>query len=327
MAQHISSSRRHHAQHAVRDQSGASATEKEAMVTCEPQYLDLLKKCLTGAIYDESAWRILTPPRKKDLLVSKPTRFVRTLLRIWLYAAAERRSVVLVQRRSFDSQVRDVGRDWPFLGYSMIGLRRLDNLQFCIEDVLRSGIPGDLIEAGVWRGGAAIFMRAVLRAHGVTDRVIWVADSFEGLPRPNTELYGTDAGPDLNHVANLKVSMEAVKDNFRRFGLLDDQVQFLKGWFCDTLPNAPIERLAILRLDGDLYESTIDPLRALYHRVSPGGYVIVDDYHLFHSCRKAVTDYLGEHQIEVEIKSIDGDAVYWQVPMVSAPLSASPLLT
>ncbi len=281
--------------------------------TEESQYVELLKKCLTGALYEESAWRVLTPPRVKDVNPRRPSRAFRTLLRLCLYAAAKRRSVVLVQRRTFDARIRDVGRDWPFVGYTMIGHRRLDSLQVCIEQVIRQGVPGDFLEAGVWRGGAAIFMRAILKAFNVTDRVVWVADSFEGLPRPDTERYGAGAGPDLSHVDFLKVSLETVQANFQRFGLLDDQVRFLKGWFHDTLATAPIQKLSILRLDGDIYESTMDPLRALHHKVSPGGYVIVDDYHLFPSCRQAVSDYLREQRLEVKMETIDGDAVYWRV--------------
>jgi O-methyltransferase len=140
------------------------------------------------------------------------------------------------------------------------------------------------------------------------DRTVWVADSFEGLPRPASD---TD-GADLSQMEYLKVPLEKVKANFERFDLLDDQVKFLKGYFCDTLPNVPIEHLAILRLDGDLYSSTMDSLRYLYHRVSPGGYVIVDDYHSWPSCRQAVTDFLRENKIDAQIRAI-GDGAYWQV--------------
>ena len=87
-------------------------------------------------------------------------------------------------------------------------------------------------------------------------------------------------------------SYEEVRERFARYGLLDEQVRFLRGWFRDTLPSAPIERLALLRLDGDLYDSTYDTLAALYPRVSVGGYVIIDDYDAVDECREAVHDYL-----------------------------------
>jgi O-methyltransferase len=211
-----------------------------------------------------------------------------------------------------DPQVRLEGRDWPARAYTMIGLKRLDNIRHCVEDVLMSRVPGDLIETGVWRGGATIFMRAILKAYDVTDRRVWAADSFEGLPRPDGEKYPADAG-DLHHEAReLAVSVEEVRANFQRFGLLDEQVCFLKGWFRDTMPNAPVKQLAVLRLDGDMYESTMEALMALYPRVSPGGYVIVDDYGAVAGCRQAVDDYRRTEGIQEEMRWVDWTGIYWQ---------------
>ena len=140
------------------------------------------------------------------------------------------------------------------------------------------------MEAGVWRGGTTILMRAILHLYSDKQRKVWVADSFEGCPRPREEAERGD-----RHWQNpfIAVNLETVQENFRRYGLLDDQVCFLRGWFCDTLPNAPVERLAVLRVDGDMYSSTMDVLRAMYHRISPGGYVIIDDYYTIDICRKA----------------------------------------
>jgi O-methyltransferase len=180
---------------------------------------------------------------------------------------------------------------------TMIGLVGLDNLQHCITDVLNKRIPGDLIETGAWRGGATIFMRAVLYVYGDTTRKVWVADSFRGVPRPNPQKYPADKGDRLWASRYLAVSLDEVKRNFSRYGMLDDQVEFLVGWFGDTLPLASIERLAVLRLDGDLYESTMDSLRCLYPKLSIGGYVIVDDYGAFPGCRLATDDFRKEHGI------------------------------
>jgi hypothetical protein len=211
-----------------------------------------------------------------------------------------------------DAQTRQEGRDWPSRGYTMIGLKRLNNLQYCIQDVLVNKIPGDLIETGVWRGGATIFMRAVLKADAITDRCVWVADSFEGLPMPDEQRYPSDAG-DLHHLSGeLAVSLEQVQANFERFELLDEQVRFLKGWFRDTLPTAPIEQLAILRLDGDMYESTMEALVHLYPKLSRGGYVIVDDYGAVAGCRKAVDDYRASQGIKEETRWVDWTGVYWR---------------
>jgi hypothetical protein len=195
----------------------------------------------------------------------------------------------------------------------MIGTLRMDNIRMCIEDVLEKNVPGDMIETGAWRGGATIFMRAVLKCYGVTDRIVWLADSFEGLPKPTVERGAEFAGTDLSHVDFLKVSLEEVQENFRRFGMLDNQVRFVKGWFRDTLPHAGIARIAVLRLDGDLYESTADALNALYGKVSAGGFVIVDDYLSWKSCKRGVDDFRNQNAIAEKIVDIDGSGVYWRV--------------
>jgi len=207
---------------------------------------------------------------------------------------------------------RDDGRDWPQLAHTMIGRKRMENLRFCVEDVLANDVPGDFIETGVWRGGACIFMRGILAARGVTDRRVWVADSFAGLPPPNAAKYPADARGKLYDCPELAVPLETVKATFERYGLLDDNVRFLKGWFKDTLPSAPIERLAVARLDGDMYESTIDALTNLYPKLSPGGYLIVDDYGAVRACRRAVADYRAEYGIDDPIVAIDSSGVFWQ---------------
>ena len=276
----------------------------------EDLYLDLLKRTLTASDYDESYWRVIEGSGK-EIRVRHPIRSLKAFARqmILIARAVFGGSLMLVDRRRPDPAAREEGMDWPCFGYSMAGHKAIDNVRFCVEDVIRNGVPGDFIETGVWRGGMVIYMRALLKVYGVTDRVVWLADSFEGLPAPKS----SSDGIDLSYVSYLKVSLEDVETNFRRFGLLDGQVRFLKGWFCDTLPEAPVERLAILRLDGDMYSSTMDALTGLYHKVSPGGYVIVDDYFSWDSCRAAVTDFLASRNIQVDLQRVDGSRVFWQV--------------
>ncbi len=208
-------------------------------------------------------------------------------------------------------EIRLVGGDWPGRGYTMIGIPRLNNIEMAVDDVLKRKIPGDLIEAGAWRGGATIFMRAALKCRGVTDRTVWVADSFEGMPVPDPKRFPADTGHDYSQEAALAVSLEAVRDNFARYGLLDDRVRFLKGWFKDTLKDAPIQKLAILRIDADLYESTTEALSYLYPKLSAGGYVIIDDYGALAPCRKAVDEFRARHGIAAPIRRIDWTGVYW----------------
>lgn len=237
-------------------------------------YLSLMEKCLTGTIYSDKALQA-------------------------------------VGGGIYDASIREVGRDWPSMAHTMIGVKRLANLRTLAERVIQQGIPGDFIETGVWRGGACILMRAVLHAYDVKDRRVWVADSFEGVPAPDEQKYPADKGSDYHTFRELAVPMETVSDNIAKYGLLDDRIVFLKGWFKDTLPAAPIKRLALLRLDGDLYESTMDALNALYDKLSPGGYVIVDDYHVVDGCRNAIHDFLAMRRLTPQLCEIDGVGIYW----------------
>ncbi|OBH46353.1 macrocin O-methyltransferase [Mycobacterium intracellulare] len=225
------------------------------------------------------------------------------------------RNLMLVRKRPFNEHARKLGLDWPADALTMIGMQRLTSLQRCVETVLTEDVPGDLVECGVWRGGASILMRAVLSAYGDEKRSVWLCDSFEGVPPPDTEHYEADKGIKLHRAAGvLAVPQEQVRSNFERYGLLDDRVRFVPGWFKDTLQDAPIERISVLRLDGDLYESTIQALDALYPRLSSGGFCIIDDYHAIDACRQAVADYRTAHGVTTEIEEIDGTGVLWRKP-------------
>ena len=208
----------------------------------------------------------------------------------------------------FDPAIREAGKDWPRYAETMIGMKRLAHLQECVTDVLRRNVPGDMIETGAWRGGACIFMRAVLKAYGDTGRKVWVADSFEGLPVPEA---GTEDAA-LWQGGEMAVSEEQVRRNFARYGLLDDQVRFLKGFFIDTLPKAPVGQLAVLRVDCDLYDSITQSLEYLYDKVSPGGYVVIDDYGALSPAKKAVDDFRSARGITEELRPIDWSGYFWQ---------------
>jgi len=264
-------------------------------------YLDLLLRCLTGTLEGE------------ELRVIRPGSGWRR--RIWARTARpvlDLARVDIVRRVQVRSDLRDDGRDWPSAAETMVGLKRLSSLRDCVSTALREGVPGDLLEAGTWRGGSAIFMRAVLEARGDTGRAVWVADSFQGVPPPDPEKYPADAGDTFWTWDELAVPLEQVKANFAKYGLLDDRVRFLEGWFKDTLPGAPIDSLAVLRVDGDLYESTLDTLRPLYPKVSPGGFVIVDDYGCVPACRQAVDEFREEHSITAPLEKIDWTGVLWR---------------
>jgi O-methyltransferase len=214
---------------------------------------------------------------------------------------------------TFQPELRVEGRDdWPTTAHTMVGVRRLENLRELGQRVLDEGIRGDFIETGVWRGGCCIFMRGLLAANGITNRKVYAADSFSGVPPPRPELFPEDYGLDLHVFPALAVPLEEVRANFARYGLLDDQVVFVQGLFHETLAALDAEAFALLRLDGDLYESTYAALDALYPKLSPGGFVIIDDFNLISACRQAVLDYRARHQIDAPIHEPDWNSAWWQ---------------
>jgi O-methyltransferase len=263
------------------------------------RYVRLLKKTLTGAVHQE-AFGIITDPA---LVVGAE-----------IGKAVADQDIVLGRRLSGDERraMTDEGRDWPLAAETMVGGKRLDQLEKALTFVLQNHIPGDVIEAGVWRGGAAIFMRGFLAAHGVADRRVFVADSFEGVPPPAVERYPADAGDEHHELPMLAVDIATVRENFRRYGLLDDQVVFVKGRFGDTLPKLKGNTWAVVRLDGDMYESTMDGLVNLYPGLSIGGHLIVDDYGAIPAAAKAVDDFREEHRITSPLHQIDWTGVFWQ---------------
>src|SRR6267142_589868 len=150
-------------------------------------YLDLLRGYLTRYGDDE-----LAPVRATN------HPLVRRALNV-----LSARGFKLVRALPFDEEKRNLGLDWPIAAETMIGMQRLTSLQRCVETVLAEDVPGDLIECGVWRGGACILMRAVLAAYGDETRCVWLADSFAGLPRPDTAHYKADKGLRLDLFAGI----------------------------------------------------------------------------------------------------------------------------
>ena len=221
--------------------------------------------------------------------------------------------------RDDERRLRSVGMDWPLQGLTMTGLSRLDDLQACVESVVRDGVDGDLVEAGAWRGGASILMRATLDALGDAARTVWVADSFQGFP-------DDEAGEhiDLSLYEFLAVPLEEVKANFARFGC-SEGVRFVPGFFEDTLPGLADGHWAIVRLDGDTYEATMTALSSLYPGLALGGYLVIDDYGALEECRRAVDDFRGRHGITEPLEEIDWTGMRWRRES-DARIEASPAL-
>jgi len=266
------------------------------------RYLELLKNTLSYSLWEEPGMPIDTITAGLGFPLSTTGKMIQSVLRPF--------GMKLTYSRP-GAGSREEGKIWPDQAFTMVGNLRLNQLQAAAETVIKENVRGDLIETGVWRGGSSILMRAVLEAYGVRDRKVWVCDSFEGLPKPDVKNYPIDKD-DMHYKLTFDaVSLEAVQGNFKKFGLLDNQVVFLKGWFKDTLPTASIDKISVLRLDGDMYESTIQALDALYPKLSSGGFCIVDDYGLSR-CKQAVEDYRKKHSINAPIQKIDWSGVYWR---------------
>jgi hypothetical protein len=188
----------------------------------------------------------------------------------------------------------------------MVGLGRLDDLQACVESVVADGVDGDVIEAGAWRGGASLLARATLDTLG-DGRTVWVADSFEGFP-------GDVDDPEAARLSAydfLAAPLDEVRESFARFGC-DRGVEFVAGYFEETLAELAGRTWSIIRLDGDTYEATRHALACLYPGLTVGGHLIVDDYGSFEGCRRAVDEFRLEQGVTEPIEKVDATCVRWQ---------------
>jgi len=301
-------------------------------------YLDLVKRAVINLLYEDISF--------------------------WKYDQSKQAHVMLGW---FDLNARILGEDFPTEAHSMIGWRRLTNIQECAEHIFENSVKGDFVETGVFRGGSTIFMRAILKAFESTERKVYACDVFiyekpqdgttsqfltflsslflrvatqipfrwwkmflyrsvearqRTFPRsehPSDEwmnmflFMASHLGEKLRTIDRRdRTSLEAVKSHFARYGLLDSQVVFLKGYFSETLPKADIQSIALLRCDGDSFESTYGVLRELYFKVSPGGFVIIDDYNTFSDCKNAVDRFRKENSIDAPMIPIDHLSMYWQ---------------
>ena len=292
-----SSSRREKVERADRDQTP---------VRSEDLYLDLLKRALINTLYLEDEERIYY---LRQCLRGEAQFDYQTLHNV-RQEYPEVHEEYLRSRRIGQFPYRDIHNSG--FNHSMIGQLRMDNLHQCMEIIRHERISGDLMECGVWRGGACIFMQGYLRVYGMTKRRVFLADSFEGLPRPENN-DSMDLSKDK--FPELAVGRAEVERHFEHYDLLDENVIFLAGWFNETLPTAPTYQLALLRLDGDLYDSTMEPLVHQYKNVVSGGIVIVDDYNNLPECRAAVRDFFSTRgEALPEHEEVDWTAIWWRKP-------------
>lgn len=203
------------------------------------------------------------------------------------------------------------------LPLTLLSKGQLDLIERAILQIEAAAVPGDLVEAGVWRGGAVVLMRAVLEAHALSERTVWATDSFSGIP-PSTRFA---ADPVNTWKDRWEAPLDEVREAIAGYGYLDERTRFLPGYFEDTLPALIDERFALIRLDSDAYDSVRCSLEQLYPLLSSGGIIIIDDWHLL-SCRMAVQNYRMLHGIESELTVTAGNA--WWVKQEAYALPPRP---
>ena len=298
-------------------QSKSERAEMEVSFDLEQSYLDLVQAGVSGnlaGIAPEAPFGRGELARARALSRRVRARFaaeVRQLKRGKLQASEPLRGLLL------DFQPEDVARLLRINSpdtHTLLGPDALGNLRSCARQAIWLRVPGDFMECGVWRGGACILLRAIQQAYGVGKRRrTWVVDSFQGLPSPDQGRNLMDAvlHEYLIEAGSFAVSEQEVRENFRRFGLLDEGVCFLSGWFADTLPGWQ-GQLALLRLDGDWYDSTWTALENLYDKVSWGGFVIIDDYHPVIGAYAAVNDFRAARGITEPLMRVNHQVHFWR---------------
>lgn len=311
--------------HAPEATRGTKRLKKNALLEmAENDYLDLLIRCLNGELSDQVHDRHVRVQKAFTEKCEMPSVFsLATCGEMLDQADREFRAYLEPQGLSSRQLLQmDEALLFGYLNWmnpngspdTMCGRASLENVRALMEDALENNVPGDFIETGVWKGGMTVLMRGVLKAYKISDRKVYVADSFQGLPETDPAQHLKDA--IFRHLmaplCYLEIPQEYTELTFLRYDLLDEQVRFVKGWFKESLPEAGIEKLALARLDGDLYESTHDALSFLYPRVSSGGHIIIDDYGVPCGCRLAVDEFRAAHDITAPLIPINDSAVFWR---------------
>jgi cephalosporin hydroxylase len=266
------------------------------------RYLDVFKAALLNEHYLENEVRITTLVRGMRRGRMPEARVLRDPARHDQETYRQ-----LVRERKGAAGPDDAAAS-SFLPYTAMGRTRLDHLEQCLDVVRDDNVRGDLVECGTGHGGGAIFLRGYLDAHEIEDRVVWVADRFRSTPEP-------DRAPRLppHGVGGFQADLNLVRDGFERFGLLDDRVRFLEGSFDATLPDAPLEELALLRIGRGIGGEVRAVLDNLYDRIAPGGFVVLED-HADAGCRKEVEAFRADRGITTPLSQVDWSTVAWRKP-------------
>ena len=198
---------------------------------------------------------------------------------------------------------------------TMTSPERIFALITAVVYVCENGIPGDFVECGVWKGGSSAAIAKTLVHMKATDRTLWMYDTFDGMSQPtaaDVDFLGQTADQllDQQDIAEstsvwCRSPLDEVKATMQATGYPQNQIRFVQGRVEETLPQHSPDRLALLRLDTDWYESTKCELEILFPNMSPGAVLIVDDYGHWQGCRKAVDEYFAQHNVSMLLNRID----------------------
>lgn len=268
-----------------------------------------LRSTVNGALTKATGYRLTRatttdlPGNAGDTGGSEPQRLrrrVRELSRELDSARAEQKRRAAMRRKVDDEADKIIRRVGP---RTMTGFDKLYGLVLATRYVVQHSIPGDIVECGVWRGGSMQAAALTLMGAGVTDRDLHLFDTFEGMPPPtehDRRVGGGAAAADLlaKHSRDHKVwavaDLDDVQQGMREVDYPAERVHFHKGMVEETIPDQAPDKIAILRLDTDWYESTRHELEHLYHRLVPGGILIIDDYGHWEGARKAVEEFFAD---------------------------------
>jgi O-methyltransferase len=267
----------------------------------EKDYIDLLKSALMGCL-ENTCYNEVGAGKKSGI-----KKAFQTILKFLIP-----KNTKLIRLSQGSKEERQMRSDSTFNAYTLVGYKRLQFLEESVKEIAHKKIDGDILEAGLWRGGASIFIKKMMDIVGLNNQ-LYCADSFEGMPKPKLKTDLDSLNGDYSKIDFYTVGLEKVIENFKNFNALDSQVHFVKGWFSETMPllREKIKKISLLRVDCDLYESTLDVLVNMYDKVSEGGFVYIDDYYGWEGCRKAVDEFRLARSIDQALVTVDRDSVYW----------------
>lgn len=196
--------------------------------------------------------------------------------------------------------------------YSMCESKDIDQIKILLENIIRNNIPGCIVETGIWKGGMAMWMKAILMHHN-NNRNIYLYDIFGKFPPPSN--------PKDNYIHSITdvlfehaPTVTDVQHNFQKFGLFDSDIKFIIGDIINTVPQNQLDQIALLHCDSDYYESTKVVLENFYWKISKGGYIIIDDYNNeYLACKQAVDEFRTKYNIYTPIIKISEGSVYWEI--------------